>query len=103
MAASCRPRSSIDLIAKNVRKACTVAGLFHTWLQTGKTNRETPMDTIDRRTILATCALALAGVAATSSAEAQSGFFFILHVGTRTLHSVPARRSSGRCRRLDEG
>jgi fumarylpyruvate hydrolase len=88
MAASCRPRSSIDLIAKNGRKARAVAGLFHTWLQTGKMNRESPMDTIDRRTILATGALALAGAAATSSAEAQAGPKSIFPVGTTTIPIV---------------
>jgi len=43
------------------------------------------MDTVDRRTILATGALALAGAAATSSAEAQAGPKAIFPVGTTTI------------------
>jgi len=46
------------------------------------------MDTIDRRTILATGALALAGAAATSSAEAQAGPKSIFPVGTTTIPIV---------------
>jgi fumarylpyruvate hydrolase len=46
------------------------------------------MDTIDRRTILATGALALAGAAATSSAEAQAGPKSIFPVGTTTIPVV---------------
>src|SRR3954451_17582532 len=51
-------------------------------------NRESPMDTIDRRTILATGALALAGAAATSSAGAQAGAKSIFPVGTTTIPIV---------------
>jgi len=46
------------------------------------------MDTVDRRTILATGALALAGAAATSSAEAQAGPKAIFPVGTTTIPIV---------------
>ena len=46
------------------------------------------MDTVDRRTILATGALVLAGAAATSSAEAQAGPKSIFPVGTTTIPIV---------------
>ena len=46
------------------------------------------MDTIDRRTILATGALALTGAAATSSADAQAGPKSIFPVGTTTIPIV---------------
>src|SRR5213593_4230185 len=46
------------------------------------------MDTVDRRTILATGALALAGAAATSSAKAQAGPKSIFSVGTTTIPIV---------------
>ncbi len=46
------------------------------------------MDTIDRRTILTAGALALAGAAASSSAEAQAGPKSIFPVGTTTIPIV---------------
>ena len=46
------------------------------------------MDTVDRRTILATGALALAGAAATSSAEAQAGPKAIFPLGITTIPIV---------------
>src|SRR5205814_1803097 len=51
-------------------------------------DRENPMDTVDRRTILATGALALAGAAAPSSADAQAGPKSLFPVGTTTIPIV---------------
>src|SRR6267142_6565976 len=66
-----------------------IAGLFRTRLNKARNEQgETPMDTVDRRTILATGALALAGAAATSSAEAQAGPISIFPVGTTTIPIV---------------
>src|SRR6186713_2102002 len=54
-----------------------------------KQNRRTPMNTVDRRTILATGALALAGTATQSvPAAAQAGPKSIFPVGTTTIPIV---------------
>src|SRR6266480_627278 len=87
MAASCRPRSSIGLIAsRRGRPALSRAFFIRNYKKNN--DRENPMDTVDRRTILATGALALAGAAATSSAEAQAGPKAIFPVGTTTIPIV---------------
>src|ERR1044072_736830 len=53
-----------------------------------KSNGRTPMDHLDRRTILATGALALAGAAANSPAEAQAGLNSIFPVAATTIPIV---------------
>src|SRR5438874_9177181 len=87
MAASCRPRSSIELIAsRRGRPALSRAFFIRNYKKNN--DRENPMDTVDRRTILATGALALAGAAATSSAEAQAGPKAIFPLGITTIPIV---------------
>src|ERR1700754_1229684 len=90
MAASCRRRSSIDLTRSFDPRARIRAGLFAgqrlsltpdcrtrpAGLDTPQqqtAQRRTPMDTVDRRTILATGALALAGAVQSRPAAAQAG------------------------------
>src|SRR5882757_1144011 len=74
MAASCRRTSSTDHCSKVERRPALSRAFFVARPRTTIKPRRTRMTTVDRRTILATGALALAGAAAqTAPAAAQAG------------------------------
>src|SRR3954466_15887428 len=87
MAASCRRRSSTDTIDHAMRPP-PGAGLFRGRQQPTRARRRTPMDHLDRRAVLATGALALAGAATTTPAQAQAGPKSIFPVAATTIPIV---------------